>query len=97
MNTKPTKQKKCTSVYRPGNCCFSRKNVFDEFGDVTIDTEQTEPSKQPIRARYLGHMTGYQPIRDQYFLVQLTLCTWVTDTYLGASWEWVAGMEYEEL
>ena len=26
-------------------------------------------SKQPIRARYLGHLTGYQPIRDQYFLI----------------------------
>eukprot|EP00116_Pleurobrachia_bachei_P006593 sb/3466855/ len=25
-------------------------------------------SKQPIRIRYLGHVTGYQPIRDQYFL-----------------------------
>ena len=23
--------------------------------------------KQPIRTRYLGHVTGYQPIRDQYF------------------------------
>eukprot|EP00116_Pleurobrachia_bachei_P010150 sb/3470412/ len=23
-------------------------------------------SKQPIRTRYLGHVTGYQPIRDQY-------------------------------
>ena len=32
--------------------------------------EPTEPSKQPIRARYLGHVTGYQPIRDQYFLVR---------------------------
>ena len=30
----------------------------------------TESSKQPIRARYLGHVTGYQPIRDQYFLVR---------------------------
>eukprot|EP00116_Pleurobrachia_bachei_P005205 sb/3465467/ len=27
--------------------------------------EPTETSKQPIRARYLGHMTGYQPMRDQ--------------------------------
>ena len=27
----------------------------------------TESSKQPIRTRYLGHVTGYQPIRDQYF------------------------------
>eukprot|EP00116_Pleurobrachia_bachei_P012778 sb/3473040/ len=24
---------------------------------------------QPIRIRYLGHVTGYQPIRDQYFLI----------------------------
>eukprot|EP00116_Pleurobrachia_bachei_P012760 sb/3473022/ len=30
--------------------------------------------KQPIRTRYLGHVTGYQPIRDQYFLVKGT-CT----------------------
>ena len=26
-----------------------------------------DTSKQPIRTRYLGHVTGYQPIRDQYF------------------------------
>eukprot|EP00116_Pleurobrachia_bachei_P014614 sb/3474876/ len=26
-------------------------------------------SKQPIRTPYLGHVTGYQPIRDQYFLI----------------------------
>ena len=25
-------------------------------------------TNQPIRARYLGHVTGYQPIKDQYFL-----------------------------
>ena len=28
------------------------------------------PSKQPIRTRYLGHVTGYQPIGEQYFLVR---------------------------
>ena len=27
-------------------------------------------SKQPIRTRYLGHVTGYQPIREQYFVVR---------------------------
>ena len=32
--------------------------------------ELTESSKQPIRTRYLGHMTGYQPIRDQYLLIR---------------------------
>ena len=31
--------------------------------------------KQPIRARYLGHVIGYQPIRDQYFLV---VRDWIT-------------------
>eukprot|EP00116_Pleurobrachia_bachei_P007942 sb/3468204/ len=34
----------------------------NRFHDV-FDT-----SKQPIRTRYLGHVTGYQPIRDQYLL-----------------------------
>eukprot|EP00116_Pleurobrachia_bachei_P009241 sb/3469503/ len=33
-------------------------------------TLSTEPGKQPIRALYLGHVTGYQPIRDQYFLIR---------------------------
>eukprot|EP00116_Pleurobrachia_bachei_P016531 sb/3476793/ len=29
----------------------------------------TETIEQPIRTRYLGHVTGFQPIRDQYFLI----------------------------
>ena len=32
--------------------------------------EPTEFRKQPIRTLYLGHVTGYQPIRDQYFLIR---------------------------
>ena len=36
---------------------------------VCLIQEPTEPSKQPIKTRYLGHVTGYQPIRDQHFLV----------------------------
>ena len=31
------------------------------------------PSKQPMRSRYLGHVTGYQPIMDQYFLIWMVL------------------------
>eukprot|EP00116_Pleurobrachia_bachei_P007089 sb/3467351/ len=31
-------------------------------------TDRRDTSKQPIRTRYLDHVTGYQPIRDQYFL-----------------------------
>eukprot|EP00116_Pleurobrachia_bachei_P015669 sb/3475931/ len=27
-------------------------------------------TKQPIRTRYLGHVTGYQPIWDQHFLIR---------------------------
>ena len=34
------------------------------------EQQPTESSKQPIRARYLGHVTGHQPIRDQYFLIR---------------------------
>eukprot|EP00116_Pleurobrachia_bachei_P006184 sb/3466446/ len=38
--------------------------------DPSIPSKQepTETSRQPIRTRYLGHVTGYQPIRGQYFL-----------------------------
>eukprot|EP00116_Pleurobrachia_bachei_P004980 sb/3465242/ len=32
--------------------------------------EPTDTSKQPIGTRYLGHVTGYQPIREQYFLIR---------------------------
>eukprot|EP00116_Pleurobrachia_bachei_P006268 sb/3466530/ len=32
--------------------------------------EPSDTSNQPIRTRYLGHVTGYQPIRDQYFLIR---------------------------
>ena len=42
--------------------------------EVRIDRskmqEPTGPSRQPIRACYLGHVTGYQQIRDCYFLVR---------------------------
>eukprot|EP00116_Pleurobrachia_bachei_P001726 sb/3461988/ len=33
---------------------------------VTFPLTSNRPTQQPIRTRYLGHMTGYQPIRDQY-------------------------------
>ena len=29
---------------------------------------------RPIRTSYLGHVTGYQPIRDQYFLIPSVPC-----------------------
>ena len=31
--------------------------------------QPTEPSKQPIRTRYLDHVTAYQPIKVRYFLI----------------------------
>eukprot|EP00116_Pleurobrachia_bachei_P014170 sb/3474432/ len=37
------------------------------------DQEPTETSKQPIRTRYLGHVTGYQPIRGHYKPLFLTV------------------------
>ena len=32
--------------------------------------EPTESSKKPIRTSYLGQVTVYQPIRDQYFMIR---------------------------
>eukprot|EP00116_Pleurobrachia_bachei_P013906 sb/3474168/ len=41
---------------------------------IPYHQEPTETSKQPIRTRYLDHVTGYQPISDQYFLVSVGSC-----------------------
>eukprot|EP00116_Pleurobrachia_bachei_P009891 sb/3470153/ len=38
-------------------------------GSGIDNQEPTETSKQPIKTRYFGHVTGYQPIRDQHFLI----------------------------
>ena len=38
--------------------------------------EPAGPSKQPIRTRYLDHVTGYQPIRNEYFLIQSVSAFW---------------------
>eukprot|EP00116_Pleurobrachia_bachei_P013513 sb/3473775/ len=43
-----------------------KKNIYPTYYHI----EPTETSKQPIRTCYLGHVTGYQPIRDQYFLIR---------------------------
>ena len=56
-------------------------NPYTEFvlggWDYTINNKQSAEKKskaivkvQPIRAGYLGHVTAYQPIRDQYFLIR---------------------------
>ena len=37
---------------------------------MSVSQQPTESSKRPIRARYLSHVIGYQPIRDQYFLIR---------------------------
>eukprot|EP00116_Pleurobrachia_bachei_P018084 sb/3478346/ len=40
------------------------------YSSLVINQEPTETSKQPIRTRYLGHVTGYHPIRGKYFLIR---------------------------
>eukprot|EP00116_Pleurobrachia_bachei_P015766 sb/3476028/ len=46
--------------------------MYDNYGnhgrELVIGRGDT--SKQPIRTRCSGHMTGSQPIRDQYFLIR---------------------------
>ena len=43
---------------------------FKVIPEKGIFKEPTESCKQSIRTRYLGHVTGYQPIRDEYFLIR---------------------------
>eukprot|EP00116_Pleurobrachia_bachei_P014218 sb/3474480/ len=56
--------------------CVSNNAGLDDFGlGLLLNNRQVErmissyvgenADKQPIRTRYLGHVTGYQPIRDQ--------------------------------
>ena len=42
--------------------------VFEKSKKAAADStpSTTDTSKQPIRTRYLAHVIGYQPIRDQY-------------------------------
>eukprot|EP00116_Pleurobrachia_bachei_P017746 sb/3478008/ len=44
-----------------------KRSQMETYFDVLTDT-----SKQPIKTRYLGHVTGYQPIRGLYFLTLAT-------------------------
>ena len=54
--------------------------VFVEAGEMKkllpgyLDIQETRDvwpvSEQPIKTRCLDHVTGYQPIRDQYFLIR---------------------------
>eukprot|EP00116_Pleurobrachia_bachei_P012440 sb/3472702/ len=43
------------SFHYQNNCCY---------------LEPTKTSKIPIRTGYSGHVTGYQPTRDQYFSIR---------------------------
>eukprot|EP00116_Pleurobrachia_bachei_P016707 sb/3476969/ len=49
--------------------CYHESNGMVPVWD-SLSQEPTETSKQPIRTRCLGHVTGYKPIRDQYFLIR---------------------------
>eukprot|EP00116_Pleurobrachia_bachei_P010365 sb/3470627/ len=50
--------------------CVKQDQVEDWWGwGVDTSSWSVQVSKQPIRTRYLGHVTGYQPIRDQYLLI----------------------------
>eukprot|EP00116_Pleurobrachia_bachei_P005007 sb/3465269/ len=57
----------CPSLLLPTTTPFT---VIVELFESTVYQEPTETSDQPIRTRYLGHVTGHQPIRDQYFLIR---------------------------
>eukprot|EP00116_Pleurobrachia_bachei_P018792 sb/3479054/ len=56
---------------------------------VLMNQEPTDTSKQPIRTRYLGQVTGYQPIRDQYFLIRPVPGRLVVDLSKSSSQQYI--------
>eukprot|EP00116_Pleurobrachia_bachei_P007756 sb/3468018/ len=52
-------------------CVTTSRTLLRGYLDESVVT-----SKQPIRTRYLGHVTGYQPIRDQFFLIRSVPATY---------------------
>eukprot|EP00116_Pleurobrachia_bachei_P018827 sb/3479089/ len=56
----------CTPYCKVGFYVMSDEGNGRKLGSSYRERER-EGGKQPIRTRYLGHVTGYQPIRDQYF------------------------------
>eukprot|EP00116_Pleurobrachia_bachei_P016557 sb/3476819/ len=42
-----------------------------EETEPSIKTDRRDTSQQPLKTSYLGHLTGYQPIRDQCFLIRI--------------------------
>ena len=63
------------------NVLLDPDNEFDEIEPETDPKKKKKreklilatvknKGKQPIRTRYQGHVTGYQPIRDQDFLIR---------------------------
>eukprot|EP00116_Pleurobrachia_bachei_P009602 sb/3469864/ len=59
-----------TGLPDPSRVVVGRRVEIENLGGRGRDQEPTETSKQPIRTRYLGHVTGYQPTRGQYFLIR---------------------------
>eukprot|EP00116_Pleurobrachia_bachei_P016651 sb/3476913/ len=53
--------------------CFDHTTLlrfFEIYISYLFGKEPTETSNRPIRTSYLGHVTGYQPISDQYSLIR---------------------------
>ena len=56
---------KCCEMLLKENCDV---DVRDEENNWAELHQVCESRKQPIRTCYSGHVTGHQPIRDQYLL-----------------------------
>ena len=52
------------------NSARKRNTLTVSYNFISPIQEPTETSKHPIRTGYLDHVTGYQPIMDQYFMVR---------------------------
>eukprot|EP00116_Pleurobrachia_bachei_P003205 sb/3463467/ len=72
LNQKPEAVLVRVSILAEKDLSLGPSSLLFELTDpkslrLDMDMEPTDTSKLPVRTRYLGHVTGYQPIRDQYF------------------------------
>ena len=61
---------------------IGQKPAFVQWLIKHATSSKMSEVRQPIRACYLGHMTGYQSIRDRYFVVRS-----VAGVEAGGNWQ----------
>eukprot|EP00116_Pleurobrachia_bachei_P012453 sb/3472715/ len=72
------------SLFTHSITVWRRHTPFDSQMGSRRQTVRLVIESRPIRNHYLGHVTGYQPIRDQYFLFDRFLLEFYCRVLMGS-------------